>query len=76
MKLQLIVRREGPGSEYFWVVAAADEYTLEEWNGVPDFIQKELDEDPGNTRTLWVDLPDGSLRLPFVEPTVNGTTKP
>lgn len=72
MKVLLIVRREPGTEDVAWVVAAADEYTLDEWNGTPDFIQKELNTDPANTRELWVTLPDDALIRPFVVPEVDG----
>ena len=72
MKLLLIVRREPGTVDTAWVVAAADEWTLDEWNGYPDFIKKELADDPTNTRELWVELPDDALAKPFETPSVNG----
>lgn len=70
MKLLLVVQREGGG---VWVTECADEYTLDEHNGTPDFIQKALDVDPPNTRLMWVELPEGSLEQAFKIRSVEGT---
>ena len=70
MKILLIVRREPNEDDGAWVVAAADEWTLDEWNGYPDFVKKELSIDPANTRELWIEVPDDALSRPFRVPTV------
>lgn len=75
MKLLLIVRRESGTEDIAWVVAAANEFTLDEWNGYPDFIKKELAEDPANTRELWVELPNDALSHAFQVPTIDGTVQ-
>jgi hypothetical protein len=72
MKILLIVERD-PGT-FPCVVEAADEYTLDEWNGrLPDALQKAIDRDPANTRQLWVEIPDNSLTRLWDTPTVQGT---
>lgn len=73
MKLLLLVQREAD-TDPCWVIDACDEYAIEEWNGaLPGPLQKHLDADPKNTRTLWVEIPDGSLERAFQTPTVTGT---
>lgn len=76
MRLLLIVRRDPGDDNTAWVVAAADEYTLDEWNGYPDFIKDELKTDPENTRELWVSLPDAALASAFRVRSVAGEVVP
>lgn len=74
MKILLIVERE-PGTEEVvaWVAEAADEFTLDEWNGrLPDSLQRALDRDPANTRQLWVEIPNDSFDRLWETPTVLG----
>lgn len=73
MKILLVVRRE---DDAVWLVESADEYTLDAHNGTPDFIQKALDEDPANTRILYVKVPDDAFASAFHTPTVNGEVVP
>jgi hypothetical protein len=73
VKILLIVQREPGTNDCSWIVEAADEYTLDEWNGrLPDALQKAIDDDPINTRPLWVEIPDDSLERVWDVPTVQG----
>lgn len=73
MKLLLVVQRlEDGDNDSAWVTQCADEYTIDEHNGTPEFIQQALDADPPNTRLLWVTIPEGSLAKVFEVPTVAG----
>lgn len=77
MKILLLIERESADEEAAWVADAADEYTLDEWNGsLPDALQRVLDRNPGNVRQLWVEIPDDSFRKLWDAPTVSGTVVP
>lgn len=72
VKILLIVERL-PDVDVAWVAEAADEYTLDEWNGrLPDALQEALDRDPANTRKLWVEIPHSALLKLWDVPTVKG----
>lgn len=73
MKVMLIVQREPDTADTAWVVDAADEYTLDEWNGrLPDEMQAKLDADPDNMRTVWVEIPNNTFARLWQTPTVAG----
>lgn len=76
MKLLLVVQREDDAEDSSaWITAVADEYTIDEHNGAPEWIDEALAVDPANTRLLWVEIPDGSLSKTFAVPTVRGTVE-
>jgi hypothetical protein len=68
VKVLLVVKRD---DDVFWVENAVDEFTIDDV-GIPDTVQKEIDRDPQNTRTLWVSIPDDSLSKLWAIPTVAG----
>lgn len=73
MKVLLLIEREKGTSEVCWVAEAADEWTLDEWNGrLPDAMQRVLDRDPANVRELWVEIPDDAMQKLWDVPTVPG----
>lgn len=71
MRILLVVQREDDAEDAaVWIAQAADEYTLDEHKGMPDFIRKALDADPANTRLLWLEVGNNAMNLPFREPIV------
>ena len=68
----MVQRLEEGEDDTAWVTACADEYTIEEHNGTPEWIDTALAADPANTRLLYVDIPDGALAKAFRVPAVQG----
>ena len=52
-----------------WLVAAVDEYTIDAWNGLPDFYLDEMEKDP-DTRELEITIPEEAIRKLFEVPKV------
>jgi ABC-type amino acid transport substrate-binding protein len=76
VKVMLIVQREAGTTDTAWVVDAADEYTLDEWDGrLPDQLQARIDADPANVRPLWIEIPDNAFERLWNVPTVTGQVR-
>lgn len=74
MKILLIVEREPGTEDIAWVTEAADEYSLDEWNGsLPDALRRALDRDPANVRQLWVEIPNDAFSKLWDVPTLKGS---
>lgn len=54
-----------------WLLSAYDEYTFDEWNGVPDFYTADVAKSSGpdvEVREIVIVVPDSAIRDAFKTP--------
>lgn len=58
------------------VIAATDEFTVDDWNSLPNFYVKEMDQhrdETGEVRELLIEIPDKTVLDLFAVPSVTAT---
>lgn len=67
MKIRTLWEGEEDSNNMPWLVAAVDEYTIEEHSGLPDSYVEEMSE---NRRELVIEVPDAVVLKLFKPPVV------
>lgn len=69
MKILTAWAHDGDPDHAPWLIAAVDEYTIEEHGGLPDFYLEARKSD-WTMREIWLDVAMGEIDGLFIEPTV------